>query len=281
MLHDDWREHARVLLTEGQVISTREQQTRELIDQRLKIDARWSLLDVPARKLNYRFAVAEWIWMMFGRSDLASLAQYNSIMKQFSDDGLWLTGAYGPHIRAQRDETVAKLMRDPYTRQAVIEIPRPRKHTKDEPCTLSMQFLYRANELSMIVTMRSSDVWLGVPYDLYTFSQILNCFAGHLGWPRGFISLQMGSSHLYERDVPAIETVLGAAKGNTLYVPDLPGFPPDWLEDVLVKRDHGLFNRTYGPNLPWVPYADALLSHTSDDARNVLRAMTGQPSTVD
>jgi thymidylate synthase len=208
--------------------------------------------------------------MMFGRSDLAPLTQFNSQMKQFSDDGLVLAGAYGPHIRGQAWRVLERLRQDADSRQAVIEIPRPQRYTKDEPCTLSFQFLYRNRKLHMIVTMRSNDVWLGLPYDFYTFSQILNCFAGALGRERGQLTIRAGSFHLYERDLPAATMTLATSEGRTtLFAPALPGFPPPWMEEVLVFRNASAVPRDAGA---WQPYADVLLSSCSDDARSILRA---------
>ena len=282
MLAQQWRNHVKKLLTSGHPVTCRGQKTLELVNESLMFDARYGLIDVPARRLNYRFAVAEWLWMMFGHSAVEPLAQFNSVMRNFSDDGVWLTGAYGPHICAQRDAVVRMLREDPTTRQAVIEILRPRKQTKDEPCTLSLQFLYRHDQLNLVVTMRSSDVWLGVPYDAYTFAQILNCFAGRINVERGWVQINMASSHLYERDIDAAQTVLidtgDGQNMDTLRIPSLPGFPPGWLEQVLLdpKRDNGLPEASNS----WRTYFDVLKSRTSDDARDSLRAMSFVGSTT-
>lgn len=270
MLHLDWRRQLKNLVTMGEGAGPRGFATRELLDEHLLIDSHYGLMDVPARGLNYRFAVAEWVWMMFGRSDVDSIAQFNSVVRNFSDDGVWLTGAYGPHIKAQRDRVLAKLREDPDTRQAVIEIPRPWNtfNTKDMPCTLSFQFLLRDGQLNLITSMRSSDVWLGLPYDVFTFTQLQNCMAGELGVKRGWFSLHMGSSHLYERDAIKAQAVLTHDPGTTLKMADLPGFPPEWLERVLLTRDHRAIPFDVDPK--WLPYALSLIESTSEQALKIL-----------
>jgi thymidylate synthase len=275
-LHDQWlNQLCRLELQPERVIGPRGFATREVLNWSMEIDSNEALLDVKGRKLNYRFAVAEWVWMMFGRSDVESVAQFNSIMRQFSDDGVWLTGAYGPHICAQKQRVISKLRKDPATRQAVIQIPRPPLvDTKDEPCTLSLQYLFRDGKLHCTVTMRSSDIWLGVPYDMFTFSQVQNCIAGELGMPRGNLMLQAASSHLYERDIPAIQNCFDHSITSTLGMPDLPGFPPYWLEDVLVKRDSLCI--PHNADHSWLPYAAVLLSTTSDAAYDILKASHNQ-----
>jgi len=288
MLHDEWLERLDLLDHTGTIIGPRGLETRELIDQALHVDSRYNVLDVPSRKLNYKFMVAEWLWMMFGRSDVNSIAQYNEVIRRFSDDGVWLTGAYGPHIGAQKERVLRKLKEDWSTRQAVIVIPRPGIDTKDEPCTVSFQYLIRLSSgsnreprLHCIVSMRSSDAWLGLPYDIFNFAQLQNCFAGALGVKRGWLSMRLGSSHLYEKDRAAANDVLGIvdpgsdnerARATTLYSPDLPGFPPAWLEDVLIQG-------RYTPNMgfrdgPWHEYAQILVQPTSADALRVLRSLS-------
>lgn len=283
-LHVAWLTRLRQLMTAAPV-SPRALHTREQLDQAIRFDARWNLLHVPERALNPRFAVAEWLWISFGLQTLEPVAQYNAGLRRFSDNGVTLTGAYGPHVAWQRHFVMRKLRQDSETRQAVIEVRRPRHrlspslnfHTKDEPCTLSLQFLLRERRLNCIATMRSSDVWLGLPYDAFTFSMIQNALAGELGCDLGWTSLRLGSSHLYEVNAAPADRVLNACAdrigGLTLPSPRLPGWPPTWLEHVLVTR-------TWPPNLaqpeqyqPWASYARVLMAETNAEAYDVLEEL--------
>lgn len=277
MLHNIWKERMQDLILRGEFVHPRGQSTREQLAVQVVVP---SLLDniilSETRGLNYRFMVAEWLWMMFGRSDVESIAQYNSRIAEFSDDGRSFAGAYGPHICAQLPRVIQRLREDPVSRQAVIEIRRPQAVTKDEPCTLSFQFLLRQDRLNVVVTMRSSDVWLGFPYDVFNFTQLANCVAGVLGKQRGCIWLQFGSSHLYERNIIEAARVLHAP-ASSLSSPVLPGLPPWWLEEVLLKRDaRVLLNARDGIDAPvWLHYARALLAPTSKDALQELRLAAG------
>jgi thymidylate synthase len=236
--------------------------TRELLDQKFMLaDSRQNILDIPARHLNFKYLVAEWLWVQFGHSDLASLVQYNSQMKRFSDDGIYLTGAYGPHIGGGWNRCVEKLRKDPASRQGVIQIPRPQIETIDEPCTLSLQFIIRSSALHCLATMRSSDMWLGMPYDVFTFTQIQNVMAGELGVGRGTFVLNAGSSHIYESDVPKILAVVNAVEARTQHTRDLPGRPPAWLDDVFVTQSREPIPSSVDRhNDPWVRFANVLTS---------------------
>lgn len=272
LLHDSWRLRLDDLQQFGERVGPRGIETREQIDAVMGITScRDNLVDSPARGLNYRFAVAEWIWMSMGLSDVETLAFYNSKMRDYSDDGARLTGAYGPHICAQKSRILDLLHRDPNTRQAVIEILRPRRDTKDEPCTLSFQYLLRKGHLNTIVTMRSSDAWLGIPYDMFTFGQISNALAGELGVERGWVSLHMGSSHLYERDTEGATRVLRDVHHNTIQAPELPGWPPSWFYDVVTAHDvNAVPHNVMQGTSPWSRYVRALLAKTSEEARSFL-----------
>lgn len=185
---------------------------------------------LPGRKLNYPFMFAEFLWMFCGRDDVAMIAHYNENIRQFSDDGARFYGAYGPPWRGQVGGVVERLTKDPDSRQAVVGVWRPMYNvadvcdddgkdfpggprmpqTRDVPCTLSMQYLIRDGKLEAGVVMRSSDAWLGLPYDIFNFAMLQRAVAAELKVGLGALTLFAGSSHLYERDIVRARAVLVA-----------------------------------------------------------------------
>lgn len=175
------------------------------------VDPYYPLVSIVDRRLNYKFAAAEALWIVEGRDDLAYLTAFNKNMAQFSDDGLTLAGAYGPRINAQLDYVVYKLLEDRDSRQAVLTIwernPQP---SRDIPCTVAMSFMLRGKRLYCSVFMRSSDVYLGLPYDMFSFSMVMRRVLseyvkradriGH-GYLLGELYIFAASSHLYDRDI--------------------------------------------------------------------------------
>ena len=198
---DAWKALLSEILSNGKPVSPRDQETKELMN--VAIEVVYGLDNVllsPARNLNYRFMVAEWLWILAGFNDVESLARYNRIMRQFSDDGQILSGAYGPRLLHQW-AYIGDTLQKKDSRQAVATIwtPNP-KSSKDIPCTISLQWLIRDDHLHCTANMRSSDIWLGLPYDFFTFSQLTNCLSGFLGLPVGTVTMNLASSHLYSRD---------------------------------------------------------------------------------
>jgi thymidylate synthase len=259
-----WQDLVRELF-EAPESSPRGMKVREMTNVNIVIEhARHNVLVHPVRRLSYKFMVAEWLWIWFGREDVATIEQYNPHIAQFSDNGVDFNGSYGPPIERQWPYVRKLLEDDPDSRQAIISIYRqPQGPTKDVPCTISLQFLIRSGELHTIATMRSSDVWLGLPYDTFNFSMFGNILAAQLGVSQGSLSFNLGSSHLYERDFEKAEAICGDV--DTIQSPILNGAPPPWLEHVLVTR------KSLGMNdWLWGRYARVLIAKTNKDALAVL-----------
>lgn len=284
-----WVELLTRLLTFGDEIAPRGQLTRERLAVTLHLtDPLANIITIPERKLNYSFMVAEWLWIMAGRDDVPGVAYYNPNIVQFSDDGARFFGAYGPKVAGQLPYVLDALTRDPSTRQAVLTIWResPRA-TRDVPCTVAMQFLIRENALHLIVTMRSSDAWLGIPYDIYNFTRLQAAVAAELRATAtrpelatlrlGTFTLQLGSSHLYQphfaqavaisdtyrldRDLRPLNAI---GRSTELSAPVPRG---DWLTAAEeVARLRGEVNLRFAEDYPrWVPYLEVLAYRTHKD----------------
>ena len=187
----------------GMSVSPRDQATSEIMGYHTCINMQYPIVTIPSRELNYRFMAAEAYWILTGQQGLDELTPYCKRMSEFSDDGVTLSGAYGPRFISQARYVVETLVCDSSSRQAVITIwernPRP---SKDIPCTVSLQWLLRNNKLHCIAYMRSSDVWLGWPYDVFTFT-MMTCYIIALSgrkWELGNLRVMAGSQHLYKRD---------------------------------------------------------------------------------
>lgn len=209
------------------------------------------------RNLNYRFMVAEWLWIWFGHDDVATIARYNKQIARFSDNGVTFNGSYGPPVKQQWPRVEGVLKKDPDSRQAVIDIfgGRETYASKDVPCTLSLQFLIRGGFLNTIVTMRSQDMWLGYPYDIFNFTMLANIMAAVQGVKLGWLELHVGSAHIYETNFEVVERILASAeKIEHVGSPVLASVPPDWLDEVLMQ----LPDKRGVLQPPWMFYGLAL-----------------------
>jgi len=187
------------LLRDGDTVTPRRQETVEIRDFMFRLtQARQNLLWSPARKLNPAYSVAEWLWIASGLNTASSIVTFNRNLQVFSDDTQRFAGAYGPMVTDQWMYAKQCLENDPHTRQAIISIWRPRPGpSKDIPCTMTFQFFRRHGHLCMSVNMRSNDAWLGLPYDVFTFTQLQMMMAAELNLPVGDYTHHVGSMHLY------------------------------------------------------------------------------------
>lgn len=165
-----------------------------------------NIVTSPVRKMPMRYAVGELAWYLSGSNRVQDISQFSKVWEKLSDDGETNNSAYGWRILSKfgfdQWEYVKELIRkDPNTRQAVIHIKDADNHvTKDTPCTVYLQFLLRNGKLNLSVHMRSNDIWMGVPYDMFSFCFLQVKMAMELGVEVGQYTHYAGSLHLYERD---------------------------------------------------------------------------------
>ena len=203
---------------------------KEVINNTLVFNMLYPVIYHPDRKINYSFSASEALFIANGDNRVSHLTEYNKNIAQFSDDGIIFNGSYGPPFNEQLMYVVNNLVNQPASRQAVLTIWQPNPvESKDIRCTLSFQFLIRNGRINTIVNMRSSDIMWGVCYDLFNFTimtlrvlTLLNQkrakspLSGipypidkhHKPYELGYLYLNMGSSHLYERHYELAEKIL-------------------------------------------------------------------------
>lgn len=216
--------------------------------------------------------VAEWLWIQAGRQDVESIAKYNSKIANYSDDGVTFTGAYGPRLAQQWNWVIENLKHDPDSRQAVMTIFSPSPGTsKDIPCTLSLQVFQRFGMLHGIVTMRSQDLWLGLPHDFFNFSQMVNGLAGELGYTPGSLTFNVGSSHIYQHNCDGVNKVLlRPSHGYHVRSPRQPGLLP---AEMILNRAGSGYMLVCDHYESALPYCVALRQSNKKDALRVLKTL--------
>lgn len=195
---------------------------------------------VPARKFSMHYMIAELLWYISGNNSTKWIANYASFWNNISDDGETANSAYGarifkehPRISSgelkQWDYVLNELREDRDSRRAVIHIrvPEDSAHAKlDVPCTLSLQFFIRDNKLHQIAHMRSSDLILGIAYDIPAFTFIQEMLAMELGIELGTYTHVSNSLHIYERHFDMVTAMLDQHSHREEVTTDLPSQPP-------------------------------------------------------
>lgn len=150
---------------------------------------------------SWLYMAAEPLWVLSGSNQLDWCPEIEKIQAPYSDNQKTLNGAYGPPFHHQMAYVIEKLNADRNTRQAVMTIwKRNPQDSKDIACTVAIQFLIRDEALQCIVTMRSSDVGMGLPYDMLTFACMAAEIASRLeeSTGLGLCYITAGSRHIYQ-----------------------------------------------------------------------------------
>ncbi|AXG79380.1 thymidylate synthase [Streptomyces paludis] len=252
-----------LLAKAGEEVAPRGMATREVLNVTMTLaQPRARLLYAPpTRILNPAFAVAETVWHLSG-SDEPWIYDYNARLRQFTDDGI-LRGAYGPRMRNwagtvdQLRRVVEILKEDRDSRRALIQLYDPARDAaghKDVPCTLGFRFHLRAGRLHMTTSMRGQDVWIGMPYDLFFFTTLHELVAGWLDADLGEYHHQVGSLHIYERDMERADTLTDVTASTVM--PEL-ATPWEGFDKLLAKV--GAREETGHPG--WAAMADTMCSY--------------------
>lgn len=159
------------------------------------------------RKLSMKYAIGEMLWYLSGNNNLSEIQKYTSAWDRMSDDHKTVNSNYGWCIKYKYGfdqwEYVRELLRNsPGTRQAVLHIKTADDvESNDVNCTICLQFFIRCGKLHATTYMRSNDIWMGFPYDVFQFTCMQILMSMELGIGIGTYTHIAGSLHLYKRDL--------------------------------------------------------------------------------
>ena len=177
---------------------------------------------VPARKFKIQYMIAEALWYLSGDNKTEWIANYAPFWRDISDDGVTANSAYGARIFKthpriaqgtlnQWEYIKDELRRDPDSRRAFLHIRTPSDSiigSKDVPCTIGLQFFIRDGKLDLIVNMRSSDLVLGISYDVPAFTLLQELMAIELNVLIGTYIHVSNSLHVYEKHFGMLDEIL-------------------------------------------------------------------------
>lgn len=229
--------------TWGEEVSPRGQATLEVQGATIVLHDPYDALPVGVgRGLNPGIAAAEAAQLIGGVSFPDLMVRISKNFKAFRDDGTF-HGAYGPRVRAQLPAVLRRLKTDPSTRQAIVVLWDPVRDTfvdglSDYPCTISLQYFIRDGQLEAHTHMRSNDVWWGLAYDAFQFTQLQITMANVLGIEAGRYYHHANSLHFYTRDEAAADK-LHVFRGDPVSVTRVEAFRgSDMVSAMAVARRH-------------------------------------------
>ncbi|MCL2719072.1 MAG: thymidylate synthase [Lachnospiraceae bacterium] len=215
------------IMRNGTRIVTRGNEQTEILSQLLEIThPKERVLVLKHRRNNIFSLIAETMWVLGGRDDMAFLSRYLPRATEFSDDGIVWRAAYGPRLRNWKGidqfKEVARLINeDCNTKRAAMVIFDPERdyiETKDVPCNNWLHFMERDGKLHLDVAVRANDaVWGFGGINSFEWSVLQEMMSFWTSNEIGTLSWFVGTFHVYSRHYGTSERILDAYQNKTLY----------------------------------------------------------------
>lgn len=258
-------------LLEAPEVMVRGRPTRELLNVVTELSSPLPIVQtVPGRRWNPWLALSEGLALLAGVGEVALLEPYNKRIRDFSDDGHTLYGAYGPRIARQIPDLLFRLEAENTDRRALLSIWKPEDltaNTADPPCNDMVMFKIRDERLHMTVINRSNDLHWGLhAVNLPEFGMLQQYLATRLGVGLGTQMHLSNSLHLYlDGPQATITERMLAAMDKPL--PELPNtflFPNHlhWPHHEFSIQCHlTLTEHTEYPSTPFLEFCQSFLTY--------------------
>lgn len=202
-------------------------------------------LPVPGnRKVFPATAATEICWFLSGSQDIKWLHERRChIWDKFAEEDGSLPGSYGFRWRRRfmRDQILRALstLEENWTdRQVVVSAWDPYvdglgTRAKNTPCPTHFTLNIVQAELHMSVFLRSSDIFVGLPYDVMGHAMLLDMFATSLGVTAKTLQFTLANAHVYSVHMNMLKESL-----RSLCHPDAPIMPGLKIQDAMTDPDN-------------------------------------------
>jgi len=185
--------------------------TFKLFNKSLNINLNKGFPIVTGKKIFFDKALAEFRWMFEGRTDIAYLNKHNvKWWNDYTNTGD-LGKVYGHQIRNYNDnidqiEYAAKEIKN-NSRRAVINLWNASDLQEQAlPCCFTQfNFVRVNNKLNMSMNFRSSDLFLGLPYDIIVGALFLTTISNKCNLKADTLGINLADAHIYENHLNQVK----------------------------------------------------------------------------
>lgn len=194
--------------------------TLSVFGQTLRYDLADGFPLITTKKVNFRSVVVELLWFLRGDTNIGWLHENNvRIWDEWADPDGNLGPIYGHQWRSwpvlggsidQIDGLIRLLRANPDSRRLVVsawnvaDLP----DMALEPCHMSFQAYVAGGRLSLQVTQRSADLFLGVPFNIASYALLTHMLAAQVGLRVGELVWLGNDCHIYRNHMEQVETQL-------------------------------------------------------------------------
>jgi thymidylate synthase len=176
---------------------------------------------VTTKKIHLRSVIYELLWFLRGDTNIKYLNDNGvTIWDEWADASGELGPVYGKQWRAwqteqgktidQITEVIEKIKTDPSSRRLIVSAWNVGELAKMAlpPCHLLFQFHVADNKLSCLLYQRSADAFLGVPFNIASYSLLTQMIAKLCGLEAGEIVWAGGDCHIYNNHLKQVDLQL-------------------------------------------------------------------------
>lgn len=184
--------------------------TRSVFGAQLRYDLSRGFPLITTKRVHLKSVVGELLWFLSGSSNIGWLQEHGiRIWNEWADEDGELGPVYGVQWRSwnagggaridQIANVVETLRTDPDSRRMVVsawnvgDLPRMAL----EPCHAFFQLYAADGRLSSQLYQRSADMFLGVPFNIASYSLLTHMFAQQAGLRAGDFIWTGGDCHIY------------------------------------------------------------------------------------
>ncbi|PWT82538.1 MAG: thymidylate synthase [Acidobacteria bacterium] len=165
---------------------------------------------LTTKKLHIKSIIYELLWFLRGDTNVRYLNEHGvTIWDEWADETGNLGRVYGAQWRDwrgangvrvdQADNVIAQIKSNPHSRRLIVSAWNPAEIEKMAlpPCHLLFQFYVQDGELSCQLYQRSADLFLGVPFNIASYSLLTMMVAQVVDLTPGDFIHTFGDLHLY------------------------------------------------------------------------------------
>ena len=184
--------------------------TMSVFGYQMRFDLQQGFPLVTTKKLHLRSIIYELLWFIHGDTNIKFLHDNNvSIWDEWADEKGDLGPIYGKQWRRwegkdgkvidQLSWVINEIINNPNSRRLIVSAWNVAEisEMKLPPCHVLFQFYVANNKLSCQLYQRSADVFLGVPFNIASYSLLTHMIAQVTGLQVGEFIHTFGDVHLY------------------------------------------------------------------------------------
>ncbi len=195
--------------------------TRSVFGYEMRFDLRKGFPLVTTKRLHVKSIIHEMLWFIAGDTNVKYLQNNGvSIWDEWADENGDLGPIYGAQWRRwmtedgrsidQLAEVLDLIRRTPESRRLIVASwnPGDLKKMALSPCHCMYQFKVINGKISLLLTQRSADVFLGVPFNIASYALLLMMVAEQTGLVAHELVWHGGDVHIYKNHFKQVETQL-------------------------------------------------------------------------